>query len=94
MEIGEKVEIVVPGDPNQVCTCITSEARPFASHCWIRAAYHTLKMNEFEYFVRFAAYTTCYQMAEVVSKNTRRPQRIEAIPGFSWDNFKTITPIK
>lgn len=89
------VEIVVDGDPNQVCTCITSQSRPFASHCWIRAAWHILQMKGFLYFTeRMEAYNTCYRVAEAVSAKTKAPQRVEPVKGFSWDSFKTITPIK
>lgn len=90
----EEVEIVVPGDANQVYTCITAEARPFASHCWIRAGAHIYRMQQFDYRVRVQAATTCERMAEAVAKQMKRPQRIEPVKGFSWGSFKTIKPIR
>lgn len=85
---------VAPGDPDKVYTCIWGDERPFASHCWIRAAAHVRAMDGFNYFERQEAAERCEKMGEAAAKESRTPQRIVPVKGFSWGDFKTIKPIR
>jgi len=60
------IEIIVPGDPGYIGTCITADTRPDPSHAWARAANHIFKFKDLNYHVQLAAAAKCWRVAGCV----------------------------
>jgi hypothetical protein len=68
-------EIIIPGDPEAVFTCITAVSRPDSSHAWARAANHIIHFKDLDYFIRIEAAAICARVAGLALPLGRPPQR-------------------
>jgi hypothetical protein len=75
-----EVVVIVPGDPEYSGTCITDDARPDLSHCWMRARDHIFHCKTLPYFVALEAAMTCRHVAEGIQQIPGRLYR----PPIKW----------